>query len=68
VALLVRFHLGVIYFFVIHMRSMVTETTAMPPPPSKDTSSIDLDMLFADWQSYTAFLLEFIVIHTNYSY
>ena len=54
-ALLVRFHLGVIYFFVIHMRSMVTETTAMPPPPSKDTSSIDLDMLFADWQSYTAF-------------
>ena len=50
------------------MRSMVTETNATPPPPSKNTPSIDLDVLFADWQSYTAFLLVFIVIHTNYSY
>ena len=41
--------LGVIYLFVIHMGSMVAGTTATPPPPSKDTSSIDLDMLFADW-------------------
>jgi len=49
VALLVWFHIGVIYFFVIHMGSMVAGTTATPPPPSKDTSSIDLDMLFADW-------------------
>lgn len=47
---------------------IVTETTATPPPSSKDTSSIDLDMLFADRWSYIAFLLQFIVIHTNYSY
>jgi len=41
--------LGVIYFFVIHLSPMDTETTAMPPPPSKDTSSIDSYMLFAGW-------------------
>lgn len=28
---------------------MVTEATATPPPPAKDTSSIDLDTLFANW-------------------
>ena len=28
---------------------MVTEATATPPPPAKDTSIIDLDTLFANW-------------------
>ena len=32
------------FVFVIHLSPMDTETTAMPPPPSKDTSSIDSDM------------------------
>jgi len=43
--------LGVIIIFVIHLSPMDTVTTAMPPPPSKDTytSSIDSDMLFAGW-------------------
>jgi len=48
VGLLVRFLFGIIYFFVIHLSPVDTETTATPPPPSKDTSSIDSDMLFAD--------------------
>ena len=30
-------------------KPMVTEAAPTPPPPSKDTSSIDLDKLFADW-------------------
>jgi hypothetical protein len=29
--------------------SDITEATATPPPPAKETSSIDLDTLFANW-------------------